>query len=206
MGADGHIHITNPKEVEDFVMNVLEDAIYKSLKSQYPPEDSYDLFNVNLSENDLVILFLSNDEEVSSEEIIIKTIKMDSSYYWIIYNYLVKEFNNSLNNHSIPSRAWDCCNDSDKFQFEIELASISANNLNYTYWDTEGSYDATMYEFFEGFSDTAPIEIYHNTINHTKKCDWYKTFIEIFPFDFIFIQIMEQYKYNVELNSVQMWT
>jgi hypothetical protein len=92
MGAGGHIKITNPEEIQDFLMNVLEEVIYRLLEPQYPPDDSYDTYTVNLSKDELVIRFLTQDDEVPGENIVVKTIKMDPSHYWDIYNYLVSEF------------------------------------------------------------------------------------------------------------------
>ena len=138
--------------------------------------------------------------------IIVYTTSLEDTYDWEVYNYLVNEFNNSLNSKRIPSRAWDRCSDWEEVEFEKELAQVEANNLNYTYWDTEGYYDSTMYEFFHGWEDEVPTKIYNNTIKYEKKRDWYETFIEHFPSVEEFIEIMEQYKSVVSLDSVQMWT
>ena len=63
-----------------------------------------------------------------------------------------------------------------------------------------------MYNFFQGWSDNAPTEIYNDTIDYENKSDWYETFIEHFPSVEEFIEIMDQYKSVVSLDSVQMWT
>lgn len=203
MGADGHIHITDPEDVEQFV----EDMIFHKYKKDIEWHKSLGLdVIINITEEAQNMQFYKIDEEVPDEQIIVHTISLENRNIWEVYNYLVNEFNNSLNSDSIPSRAWDRCDEREEEEFERELSRVEANNLNYTYWDTEGWYDGTMYEFFEGWDDNAPTEIYNDTIEYQNKCEWYETFIEHFPSVEDFIQIMEQYKSVVSLDSVQMWT
>ena len=203
MGADGHIHITNPEDIEQFV----EDMIFHKYKKDIEWHKSLGLdMIINFTEETQNMQFYKTDDEVPGEKIIVNTTSLEDTYDWEVYNYLVNEFNNSLNSDRIPSRAWDRCDDWEEEEFERELARVEANNLNYTYWDTEGWYDGTMYEFFEGWDDNAPTEIYNDTIKNEKKSDWYETFIEHFSSIEEFIEIMNQYKSVVSLDSVQMWT
>jgi hypothetical protein len=146
------------------------------------------------------------DEEVPGEMILVYTILLEDTYDWEVYEYLVNQFNYSLNYQSIPGRAWDRCDDWEEEQFERELAQVNADNLNYTYWDTEGWFDHTMYTFFEGWGDDVPTNIYNDTIKNNKDSDWYDTFIEHFPSAEEFLEILDQYKSVVELDSIQMWT
>ena len=203
MGADGHIHITDPEDVEQFV----EDMIFHKYKKIIDHHKSLGLdVIINFTEETQNMQFYKTDEEVPDEQIIVHTISLENRNIWEVYNYLLNEFNNSLNYYSIPSRAWERCDEREEEEFERELSRVEANNLNYTYWDTEGWYDGTMYEFFEGWDDNAPTEIYNDTIKYQNKSDWYETFIEHFPSIEQFIEIMERYKSVVSLDSVQMWT
>tara|TARA_B100001123_G_C15117975_1_gene950166 strand:- start:418 stop:1029 length:612 start_codon:yes stop_codon:yes gene_type:complete len=203
MGADGHIHITNPEHIEQFV----QDMIFHKYKRDIEWRKSLgqDII-INITEETQNMQFYKTDEEVPDEKIIVHTTSLDDTYDLEVYNYLVNEFNNSLNSDRIPSRAWDRCSDWEEEEFERELARVEANNLNYTYWDTEGWYDSNMYEFFQGWGDEVPTNIYNDTIKSEKKSDWYETFIESFPSVEEFIEIMDQYKSVVELDSIQMWT
>tara|TARA_B100001121_G_C18700175_1_gene627155 strand:- start:10030 stop:10641 length:612 start_codon:yes stop_codon:yes gene_type:complete len=203
MGADGHIHITNPEDIKQFV----QDMIFHKYKQDIEWRKSLgqDMI-INITDETQNMQFYITDDEVPGEKIIVNTTSLEDTYVWEVYNYLVNEFNNSLNYYSIPSRAWDRCDDWEEVEFEKELARVDAEKLNYNYWDTEGYYDSTMYEFFQGWDDNASTEIYNETIEYQKKRDWYETFIEHFPSVEEFIEIMEEYKSIVELDSVQMWT
>lgn len=203
MGADGHIHITNPEHIEQFV----QDMIFHKYKQDIEWRKSLgqDII-INITEETQNMQFYKTDEEVPGEKIIVHTTSLDDTYDFEVYNYLLNEFNNSLNSERIPSRAWDRCDDREEYEFVMELARVEANNLNYTYWDTEGWYDSNMYDFFQGWADEVPTEIYNDTIENEKKRDWYETFIEHFPSVEEFIEIMDQYKSVVSLDSVQMWT
>ena len=145
------------------------------------------------------------DEEVPGEMILVYTISLEDTYDWEVYEYLVNQFNYSLNYYSIPGRAWDRCDNCEE-EFERKLAQVNAYNLNYTYWDTEGWFDHTMYTFFEGWGDDVPTNIYNDTIKNIKDSDWYDTFIEHFPSAEEFIEILDQYKSVVKFDSIQMWT
>lgn len=209
MGADGHIHITNPEDIQQFVQHMV---FHKYKRPAYNKRDikwhkslGLDMI-INFTKETQNIQFYKTDDEVPGERIIVHTISLEDTYDWEVYNYLVNEFNNSLNSDCIPSRAWDRCDEREEEEFERELARINAEKLNYTYWDTEGWYDGTMYEFFEGWDDNAPTEIYNDTIEYQNKREWYETFIEHFLSVEDFIEIMNQYKSVVELDSVQMWT
>lgn len=204
MGADGHINITNPEEIQDFLMNVLEDAIYRLLEPQYPPDDNYDTYTVNLSKDELVIRFLTNDEEVPGEEIVVKTIKMDPSHYWDIYNYLVSEFNDGLNKNSIPSMAWDYIYED--FESKSYIDELNNNGMNYTYYDNVGWYDNTIFDYFDDNDETEVECIYNNIKDMYKKTIWYDTFFKLFPDFDTFLNNLNEYKYDVSTKSYQVWT
>jgi hypothetical protein len=205
MGADNHLYITNPQKVSDFFMNVLEDAIYASLHfNDYPPDDSYDTYHVNLSKDELVIQFLTDDEEVPGEEIVVKTIKMNPSHYWEIYNRLVDDFNSGLNENPISDIGWDNINDD--FEVNSYIDSLDNEGMNYTYWDTEGFYDETIFEYFDSGNSTAVKCIYNNIRNWCKKNVWYDTFFNIFPDFDTFLENLGEYKDNISTDSYQVWT
>lgn len=205
MGADGHLYITNPQEVRDFLMNVLEDAIYASLHfNDYPPDDSYDTYSVDLSKDELVIRFLTEDEEVPGEEIIVKTIKMNPLDYWEIYNRLVDDFNSGLNENSIPSMAWEYINDD--FEVNSYVQKLDSKGMNYTYWDTEGFYDENIFEYFDSGDSTEVKCIYNNIGDWYKNSFWSDTFFNIFPDFDTFLEILEEYKDDVSTDSYQVWT
>ena len=203
MGADGHIHITNPEHIEQFVQHMIFQKYKRDI--EWRKSLGQDMI-INFTEETQNMQFYMTDDEVPGEKIIVHTTSLEDTYDWEVYNYLVNEFNNSLNSDRIPSRAWDRCGDIEQEIFEMELARVDRFNLNYTYWDTEGWYDSNMYTFFEVGADEVPTEIYNDTIEYQNKREWYETFIEHFPSVEEFIEIMDQYKSVVELGSVQMWT
>jgi hypothetical protein len=87
MGSDGILQIIYQKEINQFSMNIIKDAIYTLLKSQG-----------SIVENDSYTIELYEDEEVIFKNI-------NSSHYWDIYEYLNEKFNNSLNSEDIPGYA-----------------------------------------------------------------------------------------------------
>ena len=203
MGADGHIHITNPRDIHQFAQHMVFHKYKKDI--EWHRSLGLDVI-INFTKETQNMQFYKTDDEVPGERIIVHTTSLEDTYDWEVYNYLVNGFNNSLNSDRIPSRAWDRCDDREEYEFESELARVEANNFNYTYWDTESWYESNMYTFFQGWCDIAPTEIYNDTIEYQNKRDWYETFIEHFPSVEEFIEIMDQYKFVVKLDSVQMWT
>ena len=162
MGADGHIHITNPEHIEQFVQHMIFHKYKRDI--EWRKSLGQDMI-INFTEETQNMQFYKTDEEVPDEKIIVNTTSLEDTYDWEVYNYLVNKFNNSLNSDRIPSRAWDRCSDIEEEIFDIELARVNKFNWNYTYWDTEGYYESNMYNFFQGWSDEAPTEIYDDILS-----------------------------------------
>lgn len=204
MGADGHINITNPQEIERFLMNVMEDSIYTSLESQYPNDDCYDSYNVNLSKDDLIIQFIAEDENVPDEEIIVKTITMDPSHYWEIYNYLLRDFHYRLNQDHISDKAYEYINDDIEINSYIDM--LDSNGMNYTYWDNVGYYNNTIFEYFDNNETLEVEQIYDDIENFSENEVWYNTFFNLFPDFETLLNYLNSYKDYVSTESYQVWT
>lgn len=208
MGADGNIDITDPQDVGEFLRNVLEDAIHASLDlNEKPPDDKYDTFRVILSEKELVIHFFSEDEvqgENEDGEKPVLTIKKEHSHYWDIYNRLVDDFNNGLNENPITSRAWGHI--SDNCEVSYYISDLDSKGMNYTYWDTEGYYGSTIFDYFSRGDDTAVESIYDFIIDTYEKSVWYDTFLKLFPDFDTFLKNADNYKDRVSTNTYEVWT
>ena len=224
MGADGHIDVSDPKEIEKYLIKVVSDAIIKYVKQTQNIE--YNSYNVIFTEYDLIITFYYNDEDIPEildinlsedelitffeNEIIIKTIEMESGCYWGILETLIDNFNWSLDKNDIPKHAWENFldeYDENEESFRKELKNIIG--MNYTYSDNLGFYDDdyTIADYFMYGSEKALQEIYSNIFLYIKyNDDIYKTFDNIFPSLYEFEEILEKYKDMVSIRRIEMWT
>jgi len=223
MSADGHIDVSDPKEIKEFSKKIVLDAIIKYINKTH--NIKYDSYNVIFTEDDLIIKFYRNDEDIpeifdinlTEDElisrisgIIVKTIEMESEYYWSILECLNYDFNCSLDKNDIPNYAWDKFydeDDEDEESFRKELKNIIG--MNYTYSDNLGFYDDdyTIADYFMYGSEKALQEIYSNIFLYIKyNDDIYKTFDNIFPSLYDFEEILEKYKDMVSIRRIEMWT
>jgi len=203
MGSDGHINISNKEQIKLLLMECMEDAIFNTILPHHIP-DEYSEYTVNLTNNNLIIQFYTQDDDVESEQIVVKTVNMDPTHYWAIYIYLVSEFNNSLNINSIPSSAWDKVSPYNNVEDVID--DLQSRNMNYTYWDTDGYWFNTIFSFFDYDDKEAIEQLYNNIIKYDHQKPWYKCFIQLFSSVNDLIEHLINYKHIVTIDSFEMWT
>lgn len=206
MGADGHIYITNPDEIVNLIKELFVIAILAILgkKNELPDGDEW-CYEFTFTENELSISFSKDDENETK----IKTIKMDHTQYWTIYNKLVGSINNSLTRYPIN---WDHIYRLDD-EWEIEaikgkVSNLDEKGMNYTYWDTEGYFEYTFYDYLDKGNDKAPREIYKDMCRlHLDKSNG-KVFKDLFPSVENFLSTLIEAKEEVwvSYHSEQLWT
>lgn len=206
MGADGHIYITNPDESDNFTMELLEIAILAILgkKNELPDGDEW-CYELTFTENELSISF-SKDDETETK---IKTIKMDHTQYWTIYKKLVDAINDSLTRYPINWDHIDRLDDEWEIDaIKIKISDLDEDGMNYTYWDTEGHFDPTFYDYLERGDDYAPREIYQDMFRLYLDESVGKVFKDLFPSveDFLSTLIEAKEEVHVSYYSEQLWT